>query len=136
MDARAWKDLDDALRDARDAERAARAAKRLYEDATAEDIPRLMEMLNDTDFFIREAAAWPLAGLAGVAALPQLLVALQRTFDDGHDGDGFQTALIELVEAAKPAARQALNQLLKTGDNATRENAKWLLEFCEPEPSA
>jgi HEAT repeat protein len=92
---------------------------------------RAWQELNDKDFFIREAAAWPLAGLAGVSALPQLLVALQRTFDDGHDGDGFQTALIELVEADKPAARQFLEGLLRTGDEAARENAKWLLEFCE-----
>jgi hypothetical protein len=95
-----------------------------------------MEMLNDSDFFIREAAAWPLTELAGLAALPQLLVALQRTFDDGHDGDGFQTALIELVEADKPAARRVLDSLLETGDEAMRENAKWLIEFCETAPGA
>jgi HEAT repeat protein len=136
MDARIWKELSDALRGERDVERAARAVRQLQEQATAEDVPRLMEMLNDSDFFIREAAAWPLTGLAGLAALPQLLAALQRTFDDGHDGDGFQTALIELVEADKPAARRVLDGLLKTGDEAMRENAKWLLEFCETPPGA
>ena len=136
MDAQAWKELNEALRDARDAKRAAGAARQLHEKATAEDIPRLMEMLKDRDFFIREAAAWPLAELAGLGALPQLLVALQRTFDDGHDGDGFQTALIELVELDKPAARQVLNDLLKAGDKGIRENAMWLLEFCETAPGA
>jgi HEAT repeat protein len=128
MDARAWKELNEALRDN---DRAAGAAKELHEKATAEDVPRLMDMLKDSDFFVREAAAWPLSELAGLAVLPQLLIALQRTFEDGHDGDGFQAALFELVEADKPAAREALNELLKNGDKATRENAKWLLEFCE-----
>jgi HEAT repeat protein len=131
MDAQQWKQLNEALRDVRDAARAAAAAKHLHETATAEDIPRLMEMLNDGDFFIREAAAWPLTELAGPAALPQLLIALQRTFDDGHDGDGFQTALIELAEADKPAARKVLNELVQSSDKSTRENANWLLEFCE-----
>jgi HEAT repeat protein len=129
MDAGTWKELNDALRDERNVERAARACTQLQEQATAEDVPRLMEMLNDSDFFIREAAAWPLTQLAGLAALPQLLAALQRTFDDGHDGDGFQTALIELVEADKPAARRVLDGLLGTRDEAMRENARWLLEF-------
>ncbi len=136
MDERTWNDITDALRDTRNATRAAQAAADLHEQATTEDVPRLMAMLNDSDFFIREAAAWPISELAGVAALPQLLVALQRSFDDGHDGDGFQAALIELVEADRPAARRALENLLKIGDQATRENAQWLLEFCEAAPGA
>lgn len=41
------------------------AAARLHKECEAEDVPRLLALLNDESFFVREAAAWPLAKLAG-----------------------------------------------------------------------
>ena len=136
MNKQQWSELTEALQDVRDADRAAAAAKFLHENAAAEDVPRLMEMLNDEDIVVREAAAWPLGELAGLAALPQLLAALQRGFDDGHDCDSLQAVLIEVVEADKAAARHILTGLIKSSDKATRENAQWLWEFCETPPNA
>src|SRR5262252_1918184 len=72
-----WHRLIQALRATDDNDRAVVAAERLHKTAALEDLPRLMELLSDEDFFVREAAAWPISELAGPAALPELLVALQ-----------------------------------------------------------
>ncbi len=136
MNERQWNELNEALRDERDADRVTAAAKFLYENAAAEDVPRLMEMLKDNDDVVREAIAGPLGKLAGPTELPQLLIALQRGFDDGYDCDSFQAALVEIAEANKTAAQKVLNGLMKSSDKVTRENAKWLLEFCETAPDA
>ena len=89
-----------------------------------------MDLLNDDNFFVREAAAWPVAELAGTSVLRELLVAYQRGFDDGQDNDGFTTALIDLVEASSGASKDVLKRLAEDPDSAVRENATWLLEFC------
>jgi HEAT repeat protein len=126
-----WKTVIDALRARDDISGATTAALKLHETATPEDLPRLMQLLTDDDFLVREAAAWPVAELAGPAALPELLQALQRGFDEGHDNDGFQTALADLVGANRTQAREVVTRLANSLDKPTRENAAWLLEYCE-----
>ena len=123
-------DLIHVLRDSDDAEALAAAATQLHNSATPGDLGRLMELLQDDDFFVREAAAWPVSELAGPAALRELLVAYQRGFDDGHDNDGFTTALVALVERKKAVSRDVLQDLADDVDPAMRENSIWLLEFC------
>ena len=44
-------------------------------DASTEDLTRLLILLNDDDFFLREAAAWPISELAGPSSLRDLLIA-------------------------------------------------------------
>jgi HEAT repeat protein len=51
------------------------AATRIHSDSEPEDVPRLLELLKHKSFFVREAAAWPLAELAGPSVLPELLLA-------------------------------------------------------------
>jgi len=127
-----WNELIEALRGKDDVDRAITAARTLHTAATAEDLPRLMDLLNtDNNFFVRESAALPACALAGPAALPELLKALQRGFDEGHDHDGFQAALADLVQANRADARVVLTRLAISSDSATRENAAWLLEYCE-----
>jgi HEAT repeat protein len=127
MSDKEWQALIFALRDT-DLTQSAAAATRLHRTAAPVDVPRLMDLLKDDDFFVREAAAWPLAELAGPPVLREMLVAYQRGLDDGHDNDGFTTALIELVEANQSASKKVLEGLAE--DPAMRENAMWLLEFC------
>lgn len=136
MNEQQWKELSEALRDGRDSDRVEAAAKFLHENAVAEDLPRLMEMVNDKDDVVREVVAGPLGELAGPPELPKLLVALQRGIDDGYDCDSLQGALVAIVEANRTAAQQVLKGLVKSTDNVTRENAAWLLEFCETAPGA
>lgn len=106
------------------------AASRLHASAAPEDISRLLSLLEGDNFFAREAAAWPLAELAGPAALPQLLKAYQRGFDEGHDNDGFSAALLEIPALFGPEATRAIAGLAQTAEGAMRGHAQWLLEFC------
>jgi HEAT repeat protein len=112
------------------------AAERLHRTATPDDLPRLRALLLDHSFFVREAAAWPLSELAGATALAELFQAYQRGFDEGHDNDGFTAALIELAAVDPEGVRQALEALAKSGNEAMRQNAAWLMEFCENERDA
>lgn len=106
------------------------AASTLHASATPEDIPRLLSLLQSDAFFVREAAAWPLAELAGLAVLPQLLKAYQRGFDEGHDNDGFSTALLEIPALFGLEATRAIASLAETAEGTMKDHALWMLEFC------
>ena len=113
-------------------DRSVLAAARLHAESTFEDVPRLLELLERAEnFFIREAAAWPLAKLAGAQVLPELLRAYQRSFDEGHDNDGFTAALLEIPAIHLKHAKAALSKLASEAPEPMRGHAKWLLEFCE-----
>ena len=130
MDKTAW---DETLADlaARDVDRNVNAAKRLYDECGPEDVPRLLALLREgSDFFVREAAAWPLAGLAGPDVLRDLLIGYQRGFDEGHDNDGFSTALIEAASLFPKEMRAALTDIVASEQEPMRGHAKWLVEFC------
>jgi hypothetical protein len=59
-----------------------------------------------------------------------LFVAYQRGIDEGHDNDGFTTALIELVEMHSQDSRQRLIELKSTANPVFQKYSDWLLEFC------
>ena len=126
-----WQAISTALRGDASPELALAAVASLQANATASDVPRLLNLLEDSSFFVREAAAWPLSDLGRVDVLPQLLEAYQRGLDEGHDNDGFSAALIDLVEMNSAAAVPQLQKLVETGSAAARENAAWLLTFCK-----
>ena len=109
------------------------AAARLRAEAGKADIPRLLELLGSNDFFIREAAAWPLAELEGPKVLVELLLAYQRGFDESHDNDGFTAALLEIPALHPKETRPSLERILEVAQDPMRGNAAWLLEFCQPE---
>ena len=121
-----WIEIVQAL-GASDVDTAVDAAERLDARASVDDVPRLLTLLRHEDFFIREAAAWPLCHLAGPLVLKELFAAYQLGFDQGHDNDGFTAALLDmdLAKATKP-----LGTLLDIGDEIERSHAAWLLEFC------
>ncbi|RTQ36702.1 hypothetical protein EJP69_02880 [Variovorax gossypii] len=112
---------------ASDVDMAVDAAEKLDARSSVDDVPRLLTLLRHEDFFIREAAAWPLCHLAGPLVLKELFAAYQLGFEQGHDNDGFTAALLEmdLVKARKP-----LGTLLEIGDEIEKSHAAWLLEFC------
>ena len=125
-----WDETMRALHDKSDMDRAVAAAQKLHKTATKEDLPKLMKLLDDDNFFVQEAAAWPACELGGSRALQELLVAYQQGLDRGHDNDGFTAALIDLVETNPKESREVLSRLAESGDAPLRENALWLLEFC------
>jgi hypothetical protein len=64
--------------------------------------------LNDEDFLVPEAAAWPVSELAGPSALEKF-VAYQRGLDQGHDNDGLTAALIDLWSRVKKIRGRSYN---------------------------
>ncbi len=106
------------------------ACENLQKEAEATDVPRLLELLNHESFVVREAASWPLAIIGDTTVIPELFTAYQRGLDEGHDNDGFSTALIELVELHAQPARQKLLELKESPNTNFQKYANWLLEFC------
>ena len=123
-----WLSLVAALSDP-DVSVALGAVKSIQDESTIEDLPSLIQLLDHEDFFIREAAAWPLAWLAGSTLLPQLFTAYQRGFDQGHDNDGFTAALLEIPALFPVEAKTRLEALATQASEPIREYASWLLEF-------
>lgn len=130
-----WQRVVKALRNAESENIAVDAAAELQNKATIEDVPRLLDLLNDDSSFVREAAAWPLSDLGVVEALPVLLDAYQRGLDEGHDNDGFTAALADLVEANPDLSRRRLESLVHESRPGS-EHAQWLLQFCQPKNDA
>src|SRR5690606_14341069 len=129
MDQPQWQRVVAALRDVSDIDSAVAAAAELQAAASTEDVPRLIELLADESFFVREAAAWPLSDLGRLDALPQLLAAYQRGLAEGHDNDGFSASLIDLVQSSPIEARAELSVLLQSSDSELRKTAVWLRGF-------
>lgn len=132
MNKSAWDEIVANLK-VRDIEVCVNAAKRLQEESEPADVPRLLGLLDYDDFFIREAAAWPLTELAGPEVLSNLLKAYQRGFAEGHDNDGFTAALLEIPALHGEAAISAIKALVENSSGATKEHASWLLTFCKGE---
>jgi hypothetical protein len=131
MNALAWSEIVSALA-SRDVDACVNAASRLHSESSTEDIQALLGLLETGDFFVREAAAWPLAELAGLDHLPKLLVAYQQGFDEGHDNDGFSAALLEIPALFPAEARRVIEDLVRSSDEPLRGHAEWLLDFCQP----
>lgn len=131
MDQPQWQRVVAALRDVSDIDSAVAAAAELQAAASTEDVPRLIELLTDESFFVREAAAWPLSDLGRLDVLPQLLGAYQRGLAEGHDNDGFSASLIDLVQSKPVEARVQLSAFANSSDLELRDTARWLLTFVE-----
>lgn len=132
MNSSAWSEIVSALA-SKEVDTCVNAASRLSAESSAEDIPALLGLLETSDFFVREAAAWPLSELAGLDHLSELLRAYQRGFDEGHDNDGFTAALLEIPALFPADARRVIEGFVRSSDEPLRGHAQWLLEFCEPE---
>lgn len=129
LDEKTWSEIEAGLQSG-DVPTSVMACERLRAASSIDDGPRLLELLKHPDFFIREAAAWPLAELLGPQVLEELLAAYQRGFDEGLDNDGFTAALLE-IPALHAETRTALTNLISRVDGSTKGHAVWLLEFCD-----
>jgi hypothetical protein len=131
MNAATWSDIAAAL-GSRDIDTCVVAASRLHKESSTEDVPSLLELLRTGDSFEREAAAWPLAEIAGATHLNELLAAYERGFEEGNDNDGFTAALLEIPALYPVEARVELTKLASSAADPMRAHATWLLDFCEP----
>jgi len=129
MDDLRWSQL---VRDieADDIERTVEACEALQKEAEESDVPRLLALLQNDNFVVREAAAWPLTVLSGPAVLDDLFDAYQRGFDEGLDNDSFTAALVELVNLNKTESCKSLLRLRESSIPHIRKYSEWLLEFC------
>ena len=127
------------LHDVENVDRAVAACEALDKVADESWLPRLHQLLaNGRDFFVREAAAVPIARLEGLRALPQLLHALQLGEDEGHDNDGLTAVVSDLVWANPEEAAPVLLRMIHGPSERQRSDAAWLWGFAAnavaPEP--
>ena len=106
---------------------------RLKALVTENDLPVLFAALRSetSNFWVRELLCEPIIKLAGAKAIPELMAAFQKNFEEGHDNDGFQLFLTELTEQDPTGVRIELEKLATTASKAELENINWLLEFCQ-----
>jgi hypothetical protein len=109
------------------------AFHKLNASATEEDMPVLLAALKSetSNFAVRELLAEPIINLAGVKALPELMAAFRKNFEEGHDNDTFQTLLVDLAETDRESVRGELQKLAKDANKEELEDINWLLEFCQ-----
>lgn len=127
------------LHDFEDIDRALRACEALDRGADEAWLPGLHRLLAEgRNFFVREAAAAPIARLEGLRALPQLLHALKLGEDEGHDNDGLAALIADLVWSGPEAAAPILRSMIGEPAGRRRQDAAWLWGFAAralvPEP--
>src|SRR5262249_20155973 len=127
------------LHDIEDIDRAVAACEALDKAANESWLPRLHGLLeNARDFFIREAAAFPIARLEGLRALPLLLHAMQLGEEEGHDNDGLSLAVTDVAPPSPAEAAPVLQRMIRSRSERTRADGAWLWGFAAealtPEP--
>jgi HEAT repeat protein len=108
--------------------RAVLACEKINTTADASRIAELYELLTDDSFFVREAAAIPLARIKGIEALPSLFQAMTRG-EDGHDNDGLVATIAHLLETNQEKVTPLLLKMVEDQDKDVRLNAAWALGF-------
>ncbi len=131
-----WSQAVQDLQNVEDIDRAVNACKVISELANESHVPELYALLRDDSFFVREAAAEPLARLEGIKSLPFLFQALTHGEQEGHDNDGLAFTVTELLDFDKKKAAEVLLTMLESDDDKLRENAVWALGFVATEISA
>jgi HEAT repeat protein len=116
-----------------DVDGAVAATFELDKAATRAWLPRLHRLLaRGRDFFIREAAAVPIARLQGLRALSQLLHALHLGSKEGHDNDGLGSIVAGLVSTDPARAAPILRRMIHARSERDRRDAAWLWGTAAP----
>jgi HEAT repeat protein len=139
MDQAEWDRLIASIRSVDDDfDRACEALTALRETSDPSRIPELEQLIQNDEYFIREAAASPLINLRGIEALPLLLQALARGAKEGHENGLLALEIIGLVESDAEEAAPRLLELLRSKRPGIRSQAAWLLgyvsEATSPQP--
>jgi HEAT repeat protein len=129
----AWADILVDLRAEDDVDRIVQAAAHLDAVADESHVPDLYRLIQDDDWFVREAAAVPLARLEGVRALPLLFRALTRGTQAGHDNDGLGSTIADVLEEHSEACAPLLVSMIADPDPELRAHAAWALGWQPPE---
>jgi len=124
-------ELEGLVRDLRsdDKDRAMRARERIAAVRDREHLESLRARLEDEDAFVREAAAEPLIAMQGVQVIPELVQALNRGADQGHDNDTLASLVADLVTQDPAAAAPAIRALLADPEPRLRARGAWMAGF-------
>ena len=128
MDRQEWNQIIEKLR-GEDIDQAVKAIETLDQKADPSDLPELYLLLEDPSFFVREAAAYPLARLEGAKALERLFVALNRGQKDGHDNDSLTSVIADLLEKYPTEVLPIILRLMVSQEKQDRKNAAWAMGF-------
>jgi len=90
---------------------------------------RLLKSQGEYENHICEAAAVPIARLDGLRALPRLLDAHRVGAKHGHDNDGLNTVITDLVWHKWRTASPILLKMLCSRSAERRADAAWLMDF-------
>ena len=127
----------EALRYSDDVDEMVAAMQTLNQIAELGDVPVLLKLVHEEgDFFLREAAAVPLARLRGLAVLKDLLDAHQMGLREGHDNDNLDFLITQLVDRHAPEAAPMLVAMLTDNSPERRADAAWLLGYARTSTSA
>jgi HEAT repeat protein len=117
----------ETLRYSDDVDEMVAAMETLNRIAEPDDVPVLLELVREEgDFFLREAAAAPLARLRGLAVLKDLLDAYEMGLSEGHDNDGLTSLIMDLVESRAQEAAPVLAAMVDDASAQRRAQAAWL----------
>ncbi|HQR05340.1 MAG TPA: HEAT repeat domain-containing protein [Gemmatales bacterium] len=125
-----WDRIIADLHNIEDMDCAIAACDALDKSADESWLPQLHQLLaHGRDFFVREAAAYPIARLEGLSALPRLLNGMQLGENDGHDNDGLSELVVDLISANPKEAEPTLIQMISSASERERSDAAWLWGF-------
>lgn len=128
-----WTQLVDDLLNSQDVQRVLQVVEAISKVATESHVPELYALVRHPDFFVREAAAWPLARLEGVKALPALFQAYTLGLRDGQDNDGLSATIADLLEEYKQESAPVILGMLQNTDTDVKVNAAWAAGYIAPE---
>jgi hypothetical protein len=123
----------DFLINGHDVDAQLRAFGQLKVSVTKNDLPLLLQTIKSETcgFWVRELLSEPIIDLGGAEALPELLAALQKNYEEGHDNDSFTAFLMDLAESDPVGAREQLVKMAKTASPSELKDINWLLEYCQ-----
>jgi HEAT repeat protein len=128
-----WERLLADLRSDDEVDQIVQAAEQLDAVANQSHIPDLYRLIQNDDWFIREAVAVPLARLEGARALLFLFHALTRGQQQGQDNDGLSATIVGVLEEHREACAWLLLSMLTDPDSTRRAQAAWALGWQPPE---
>lgn len=122
-----WADFDEYDVDAK-----LRAFEQIRLSATEADLPQLVLALQSelSDFWVRELLSEPISQIGQAKYLSELLEALNKNYDAGHDNDSLCHLLIELAESEPEKCKEQLLTMLSDENFKFQSDAEWLLTFC------
>ncbi len=130
---KSWEELWECIERLDDLDAAVDACAAVDVRADASRVADLYDrVLTGKDFFVREAAAVPLARLEGGRAFPALFAAILLGEAENHDNDGLTAVVWEVIDESPQECAVELRKELAAAEATHRRNAAWLFGHLPP----